>query len=143
MATASLFRKLALSLADAIESAHMGHPDFRVMTPDGKGRIFATLSGEPTSRGVLMLTPDQQASFCEELPDVFEPVQGGWGRMGSTYVHLDAIQKDTLLGALTTAHRNAVAKLESTRAKRSAPPRKPAASGIARKRSRAQPKMDS
>ena len=36
--TANDFRKLALSLADAIESAHMDHPDFRV-----GGKIFATL----------------------------------------------------------------------------------------------------
>jgi hypothetical protein len=33
------FRRIALSMTDAIESAHMGHPDFRA-----NGRIFATLS---------------------------------------------------------------------------------------------------
>lgn len=110
MATANLFRKLALSLPNAIESSHMNHPDFRVLCPDKKLRIFATLSGEAIGRGVLMLTLDQQAAFCEELPDAFTPVPGGWGRMGMTHVHLEAIAEDTLLGALTTAHHNVVAK---------------------------------
>lgn len=36
--TAEEFRQLALSLPEATEQSHMGHPDFRV-----RGRIFATL----------------------------------------------------------------------------------------------------
>ena len=36
--TADKFRQLALALPEAIEKAHMGHPDFRV-----GGKIFATL----------------------------------------------------------------------------------------------------
>jgi hypothetical protein len=36
--TARDFREIALSFPEAIESAHMSHPDFRV-----GGRIFATL----------------------------------------------------------------------------------------------------
>ena len=27
-----------------------------------------------------MLTPEQQAMFVEELPEVFAPISGGWGR---------------------------------------------------------------
>jgi len=60
----------------------------------------------------------QQAAFCEEMPEVFEPVQGGWGRMGMTYVHLDAVEEDTLLGALTTAHHNVVAAVDAAKSKR-------------------------
>jgi hypothetical protein len=30
------FRRIALAMTDAVEGAHMGHPDFRV-----KGKIFA------------------------------------------------------------------------------------------------------
>jgi hypothetical protein len=37
------FRRIALSLEGAEESAHMGSPDFRV-----GGRIFATLAGRKT-----------------------------------------------------------------------------------------------
>ena len=43
--TAREFRRIALSLPQASEAAHMGHPDFRV-----GGRIFATL-GYPRSGG--------------------------------------------------------------------------------------------
>ena len=48
------FRKIALSLPEAIESAHMGHPDFRV-----GGKIFATLMPED-GWGMVKLTPDEQ-----------------------------------------------------------------------------------
>jgi hypothetical protein len=95
------FRFIACSLPGTEESAHMGHPDFRV-----NGRIFATLSGADRGRGVLKLTLEQQAAFIAELPEVFEPVQGGWGRMGMTYVILDHADDETLRGALVAAHRN-------------------------------------
>ena len=116
-ATTSLFRKLALTLPNAIESAHMGHPDFRVLCADGKLRIFATLSAEVNGRGVLKLTLEQQAAFCDELPEAFEPVQGGWGRMGMTHVTLEGIEPDTLLGALTTAHHNVTSRVGAATAK--------------------------
>jgi hypothetical protein len=99
------FRSIACSLPGAEESAHMGHPDFRV-----NGRIFATLSGAARGRGVLKLTPEQQAAFIAELPEVFEPVRGGWGRIGMTYIVLDHADDETLRGALVTVHRNIAAK---------------------------------
>jgi hypothetical protein len=93
----------------------MGHPDFRV-----HGRIFATLSCEARGRGVLKLTVEQQTAFVAELPEVFEPVQGGWGRAGMTYIALDRADEPTMRGALATAHRNVAAKLEAKRPKRPA-----------------------
>jgi hypothetical protein len=99
------FRGIACGLPDAVESAHMGNPDFRV-----GGRIFATLSGQARGRGVLKLTPEQQAEFVAELPEVFEPVEGGWGRMGMTFLVLDRADEATMQGALTVAHRNVAAK---------------------------------
>src|SRR6476646_4467445 len=54
MHAAKDFRCIVLGLEGAIESAHMGHPDFRA-----NGRIFATLQHDPTW-GALMLTPEQQ-----------------------------------------------------------------------------------
>ena len=55
------FRRIALGMADAVEGAHMGHPDFRV-----NGRIFATL--HPDHRhGMVKLTPDQQQQFVREI----------------------------------------------------------------------------
>ena len=107
-----LFRAIACSLPGAVESAHMGHPDFRI-----HGRIFATLSGQAGGRGVLKLTAEQQAAFVAELPEVFEPVAGGWGRMGMTYLALDRAEEQTMRGALLTAYRNVEQKREAGREK--------------------------
>ncbi len=76
----------------------MGSPDFRV-----DGHIFATLAAEKQGYGNLMLTPEQQADFVAEQPDVFIPVAGGWGRMGATHVRLSATNEDVLRDALRTA----------------------------------------
>lgn len=92
------FRRIALSLAGAEESSHMGAPDFRV-----GGRIFATLASQSQGYGNLMLTPDQQAAFVGEAPEVFLPIAGGWGRMGMTHIRLSAANEDVLTGALRTA----------------------------------------
>jgi len=92
------FRRIALSLEGAEESSHMGAPDFRV-----GGRIFATLASQKEGYGNLMLTLEQQALFVEELPEVFLPIQGGWGRMGMTHIRLAVATEDVLSGALRTA----------------------------------------
>jgi hypothetical protein len=99
----------------------MGNPDFRV-----GGRIFATLSGQARGRGVLKLTVEQQAEFVAELPGIFEPVQGGWGRMGMTYLVLDAADEETTRGALATAHRNVAAKKIAVKKAASAPEKRAA-----------------
>jgi hypothetical protein len=92
------FRRIALTLEGAEEGAHMGSPDFRV-----GGRIFATLASQSQGYGNLMLTPEQQAEFVAERPDVFVPIAGGWGRMGMTHIRLDQANEDVLEGALRTA----------------------------------------
>lgn len=92
------FRRIALSFEGAEESSHMGNPDFRV-----GGRIFATLSSADQGYGNLMLTLEQQEAFVEELPKVFLPIAGGWGRMGMTHIRLAAANEDVLAGALRTA----------------------------------------
>jgi hypothetical protein len=92
------FRRIALSLEGAEESSHMGSPDFRV-----GGRIFATLASQNQGYGNLMLTPEQQADFVTELPQVFHPIRGGWGRMGMTHIRLEEASEDVLAGALRAA----------------------------------------
>jgi hypothetical protein len=92
------FRRIALSLPGSDEGSHMGAPDFRV-----GGRIFATLASQSQGYGNLMLTPEQQAAFVEDAPDVFVPIAGGWGRMGATHIRLAAANEDVLAGALRTA----------------------------------------
>ena len=51
----------------------------------------------------LILTPEQQEAFVEELPEVFVPIAGGWGRMGLTHIRLAAATEDLLAGALCAA----------------------------------------
>jgi hypothetical protein len=89
---------MALSLPGAAESSHMGAPDFRV-----GGRIFATLASQRQGYGNLMLSPEQQAAFVAELPEVFLAVSGGWGKMGATHLRLAAADPEVLAGALRTA----------------------------------------
>jgi hypothetical protein len=109
------FRRIALSLEGAEESSHMGAPDFRV-----GGRIFATLASEAQGYGNLMLTLEQQAAFVEELPEVFLPIPGGWGRMGMTHIRLAAASQDVLEGALRTAWKLRVEKNAKSGKKRRA-----------------------
>src|SRR5207248_11235101 len=104
------FRRIALSLQGAEESSHMGAPDFRV-----GGRIFATLASEAQGYGNLMLTPEQQAAFVQELPDMFVPIAGGWGRMGATHIRLAAANEEVLTGALSTAWRLRIEKNARTK----------------------------
>lgn len=99
--TPEQFRKLALSLPGAVEQSHMCHPDFRV-----GGKIFATLWLD-LAHGMVKLSPDDQAEFCRALPGVFQPVKGGWGRMGCTQVVLKAARKATLLPAMIAAWKKA------------------------------------
>jgi hypothetical protein len=99
------FRRIALSLPGAEESSHMGQPDFRV-----DGRIFATLASAKQGYGNLMLTLEQQTAFVEEMPEVFLPIAGGWGRMGMTHIRLAEASEDVLYGALHTAWKLRVEK---------------------------------
>lgn len=90
--TIDQYRRLVLSMPDATEGAHMGHPDFRV-----KGKIFATLfKSDGFDVGVVKLKPEQQRQFVRAKPGVFQPVKGGWGRQGCTQVRLDAVKKSSL-----------------------------------------------
>jgi hypothetical protein len=106
------FRRIALSFEGAEESSHMGAADFRV-----GGRIFATLASAKQGYGNLMITPDQQAAFVEEMPEIFLPVHGGWGRNGATHIRLAAATEDILTGALQTAWKLRLKKNSQARSK--------------------------
>ena len=60
--------------------------------------------------GGTRLTPEQQAVFVGEMPEVFVPIAGGWGRMGMTHIRLAAASEDVLEGALRTAWKLRVEK---------------------------------
>ena len=123
------FRRLALSLEGAEEGSHFGAVDFRV-----GGRIFATLAAVKQGYGNLMITPEQQAMFVAESPEIFLPIPGGWGRNGATHVVLAKASEDVLLGALRTAWKLRVEKNEKSKTRRS--PAKAAVKGGIRKQGR-------
>jgi hypothetical protein len=100
------FRRIALSLPEAMESAHMGHPDFRV-----RGKIFATLfhrGGEDF--GMVKLKPPQQRQRVADHPETFEPIKGGWGRQGCTQVRLGDADRAAVKDAIFTAWCNVAPK---------------------------------
>jgi hypothetical protein len=96
--TAADFRRIAMSLDGVEEYSHAGMAAFRV-----GGRKFASLASQAEGYGNLMLTPEQQAVFIEEAPELFLPIPGGWGKMGHTHIRLASASEDVLTGALRTA----------------------------------------
>lgn len=103
--TRETFRRLALAVPGAIESAHMGHPAFRI-----DGKIFATLGYPDDTHGMVKLTPEQQRAFMKVVPNVFSPCAGAWGRAGATAVQLGAAKVGLLRTALDAARQNVTAK---------------------------------
>ena len=110
--TAADFRRIALSLQGAEEYDHAGLPAFRV-----GGRRFASLASQADGYGNLTLTPEQQATFVGEAPEIFLPIPGGWGRMGHMHIRLAAASEDVLTGALRTAWKGRTEKNAKTRGK--------------------------
>jgi hypothetical protein len=103
--TPAAFRRLALGLPEASESAHMGHPDFRV-----RNKIFASLGSPDGGWGTVKLTPEQQSILMQAEPAMFTPAAGAWGRRGWTRVSLSAVDAATLKSALGMAWRNTAPK---------------------------------
>ena len=103
--TSSEFREVALRFPEAIESAHMHHPDFRV-----GGKIFATL-GYPDERSAMVkLSAEDQREFVRSNAAVFTPVKGAWGRQGATNINLPEATIDIVRKALTAAWRKTAPK---------------------------------
>ncbi|MDB5524867.1 MAG: hypothetical protein JWM58_2630 [Rhizobium sp.] len=101
--TPSDFAALALSLPDAVESAHFGKRDFRAA-----GRIFATLPTE--TKAALKLTPDQQLMMMELYPGLFEPIANAWGARGWTHMDVAAATPEIAASALRMAWGNVMSK---------------------------------
>jgi hypothetical protein len=97
--TARQFASIALSQPDAVEGAHMGHSDFRV-----RGKVFASLPDE--GRGVLKLTPEQQAGLIAAQPEVYSPCAGAWGQRGWTFVELKAAKVAEVRPSVEAAWKN-------------------------------------
>jgi len=102
--TAARFRKLALALPEAVEGAHMGHPDFRV-----RGKIFASL-GPDASWGMVKLRPEQQAEVLHEMRGAAAPASGAWGAKGATIVTIAKADATFVARALAMAWCNTAPK---------------------------------
>jgi len=99
------FRKLALSLPEAVEALHMNHPDFRV-----RGKIFATLGYPNDGWGMVKLTSKEQQRLVDIDPEAFVLAKGAWGKMGATLVRLRRADKAVVKKALTAAWCNTAPK---------------------------------
>lgn len=96
--TAAQARKAALSLENVSDAPHFNRVAFK--TPR---RTFATLAGDGADIN-LMFDAALQEFYCEQAPEAFAPVQGGWGRMGWTRCDLKKVDRATLLSALKASH---------------------------------------
>ena len=115
MVTAARFQQLCRALEGTSEVPHFDRVAYRT-----KRKMFATLPPDGRTANML-LVPELQAAVIEALPHAFQPVAGGWGRMGYTTVDLAKVAEDELVRVLRESHARA-----SERAKRT-PKAKPAA----------------
>ncbi len=104
MMTVARFRTLALALPEAVEGAHMDHPDFRV-----RGKIFASL-GPGGSWGMVKLTREQQAEVIREMRGAAAPANGTWGARGATIVTIARAEATLVARALAMAWCNTAPK---------------------------------
>jgi hypothetical protein len=95
MPTVDDFRRIALALPDAIEAAHMGHPDFRV-----RNRIFATLRPDD-GVGVVKTTREEMEALAAARPDVYEARP--WGASSWLRIHLGAADADEVADLVAEA----------------------------------------
>lgn len=102
--TPAAFRKLSLSMPDAVEAPHFELASFRC-----GGKIFATLS-EKDARAMVKLTPEQQEILTAAEPEIFQRIPNAWGDKGATWMHLKNADAKTALSALQFALGNVVPK---------------------------------
>jgi hypothetical protein len=105
--TPSSFRQLALALQGAVESAHCGHPDFRI-----HNKVFASLGAPSDDWAMVSLSPELQPTFVAADAEVFRPASGAWGRSGCTMVFLPAAQRDLVKAALEVAIEHTASKVK-------------------------------
>ena len=91
--TPSDVRRLALAQPEAAEADHHGIASFRVA-----GKIFCTIHvAQP--RMMVKLAPEDQHNLAAAHPGIIEPVDGYWGRKGSTFAWYEKAD-EALLGLL-------------------------------------------
>jgi predicted DNA-binding protein (MmcQ/YjbR family) len=109
--SAERVRELVAALADALEGAHHGHPDFRV-----RGKIFATLS-ENEDRAALRLTAVEARALAQRsagivrLVSAREPI--GW-----VSVPLDSAEETEFADLLEEAYQLRASEAPTRKRKR-------------------------
>jgi hypothetical protein len=95
-------RAIALSMPEAEERAHFGHPDFRV-----RNKIFATLWPDK-GVAVVMITVADQTALLQMHPETFS--LNAWSHHGATNVHLRHVSAAQFRDLLRTAWRKVAPK---------------------------------
>src|SRR5260221_2323077 len=103
--TRDQFRRIALSMPEAVEGAHQGSADFRV-----RNKIFASFGIRDPGFAVVKLSAPDQDMLCSVEPKIFTPVEGAWGRRGWTKVRLKAAGAPAARSALMAAWRTVAPK---------------------------------
>ena len=94
------FRRIALSLEGAEEGSHMGVGRLSAWAVE----FFAALASQKQAYGRPMLTPEMQADFVAEQPEVFPARRWGLGTHGGDATFgLARANEDVLAGALRAA----------------------------------------
>jgi YjbR protein len=103
MASGADLRRIALSLAGTSEAPHFDRAAFKV------ARIYVTLAADGRTAN-LKFSPGDQEFKCLLAPAAFQPVPGGWGKMGWTAATLAELSAAELKDALELAWRQALPK---------------------------------
>jgi hypothetical protein len=103
MADGADLRRLALALPGTSEAPHFDRAAFKV------DRTFVTLDASGRTAN-FKFTPDEQEFKCQLAPEIFAPIDNGWGRQGWTTATLAAANPEDLQAALQMAHAHAVGK---------------------------------
>ena len=103
MASGADLRRIALSLAGTSEAPHFDRAAFKV------ARIYVTLAADGRTAN-FKFTPGNQEFKCLLAPAAFQPVPGGWGKMGWTAATLAELSAAELKDALELAWRQALPK---------------------------------
>ena len=96
MADGSDLRRFALSLPGTTEKPHFDRAAF------GVDRIYVTLAADGLTAN-LKLTPDEQEFKCLLAPQLFAPINNGWGRQGWTTMTLAPASQEHVRAALLRA----------------------------------------
>ena len=97
--TTEEFNSLALSFPGTEDKPHFERTAFKVV----KKRIFATLH-EPSHSVNIVLSPSEQAQFCEMGEPGVYPVPNKWGERGWTTFDLEKVSTDVVQAALELAY---------------------------------------